>query len=111
MNQGKLDIIKQEIISMNINILGTGEVKWMGKGEFNLEDNLSTTVGKNPSEEMEKPSVYRRVWNAVLGCSLKNYRMILVRFQGKPFNITVTQVYVPTTDTKESESDKFYEDL
>ena len=61
MNQGKLDIIKQEIISMNINILGTGEVKWMGKGEFNLEDNLSTTVGKNPSEEMEKPSVYRRV--------------------------------------------------
>ena len=61
MNQGKLDIVKQEIISMNINILGTGEVKWMGKGEFNLEDNLSTTVGKNPSEEMEKPSVYRRV--------------------------------------------------
>ena len=51
MNQGKLDIIKQEIISMNINILGTGEVKWMGKGEFNLEDNLSTTVGKNPLEK------------------------------------------------------------
>ena len=55
MNQGKLDIVKQEIISMNINILGTGEVKWMGKGEFNLEDNLSTTVGKNPTEEMEWP--------------------------------------------------------
>ena len=53
----------------------------------------------------------KRVWNAVLGCSLKNDRMISVRFQGKPFNITVIQVYVPMTNTKEAEVDWFYEDL
>ena len=53
MNQGKLDMVKQEMASMNINILGTGEVKWMGIGDFNLEENLSTTMDKNPLEEME----------------------------------------------------------
>ena len=95
----------------NVDILVFGEVKWMGKGEFNLEDNLSTTVGKNPSEEMEKPSVYRRVWNAVLGCSLKNDRMISVCFQGKPFYITGIQVYAPISNTEEAEVEQFYEDL
>ena len=55
--------------------------------------------------------VNKRVRNAVLGCNLKNDRMILVRFQGKPFNITVIQVYTPTTDAEEAEVDQFYEDL
>ena len=72
---------------------------------------ISTTVGRNPIEEMEQPSWSTRVRNAVLGCNLKNDRMISVRFQGKPFNITVIQVYVPTTNAEEAEVDWFYEDL
>ena len=72
---------------------------------------ISTTVGKNPSEEVELPPVNKRVQNAVLGCNLKNDRMISVCFQGKPFNITVIQVYAPTSKTKEAEVEWFYEDL
>ena len=64
----------------------------------------STTTGRNPSEEMEQPSwSKKRVWNAVLGCNLKNDRMISVQFQGKPFNIMVIQVYAPTSNTEEAE--------
>ena len=72
---------------------------------------ISTTVGRNPSEEMEKPSWSARVRNAVLGCNLKNDRMISVRFQGKPFNITVIQLYAPTTNAEVAEVERFYEDL
>ena len=71
----------------------------------------STTVGRNPSEEMEWPSWSTRVRTAVLGCNLKNDRMISVRFQGKPFNITVIQVYAPTSNAEEAEVEWFYEDL
>ena len=70
---------------------------------------ISTTVGKNPLELALV--VNRRVQNAVLGCSLKNNRMISVHFQGKPFNITVIQVYTPTTNAEEAEVEQFYEDL
>ena len=72
---------------------------------------ISTTAGRNPSEEMEWPSWSTRVQNAVLGCNLKNDRMISVRFQGKPFNITVIQVYVPTSNAEEAEVEWFCEDL
>ena len=72
---------------------------------------ISTTVGRNPSEEMEYPSWSTRVQNAVLGCNLKNDRMISVRFQGKPFNITVIQVYASTSSAEEAEVEWFYEDL
>ena len=72
---------------------------------------ISTTVGRNPSEEMVSHYGQQRVRNAVLGCSLKNNRMISVRFQGKPFNITVTQVYAPTSNAEEAEVEWFYEDL
>ena len=72
---------------------------------------ISTTVGRNPLEEMEYPSWSRRVRNAILGCSLKNDRMISVHFQGKPFNITVIQGYAPTSNTEEAEVEWFYEDL
>ena len=72
---------------------------------------ISTTVGGNPSEEMEWPSWSTRVRNAVLGCNLKNDRMISACFQGKPFNITVIQVYVPTSNAEEAEVERFYEDL
>ena len=72
---------------------------------------ISTTVGKNPLEEMEKPSVNERVWNAVLRHNLRNDRMISVRFQGKPFNIMVIQAHEPTSNTEEAEVEWFYEDL
>ena len=72
---------------------------------------VSTTVGKNPLEEMEQQSQSTRVQNAVLGCNLKNDRMISVRFQGKAFNITVIQVYAPTSNAEEAEVERFYEDL
>ena len=72
---------------------------------------ISTTVVRNPLEEMESPSWSTRVQNAVLGCNLKNDRMISVRFQGKPFNITVIQVNAPTSNTEEAEVEQFYEDL
>ena len=68
-------------------------------------------MGKNPLEEMEYPSQSTRVQNAVLGCNLKTERMISVYFQGKPFNVTVIQVYSPTTDAEEAEADQFCEDL
>src|SRR5574341_1457370 len=72
---------------------------------------ISTTAGRDPSEEMEWPSWSTRVRNAVLGCNLKNDRMISVRFQGKPFNITVIQVYAPTSNAEEAEVEQFYEYL
>ena len=64
---------------------------------------ISTTAGKNTIEETEWPSINKRVRNTVSGCNLKNDRMISVHFQGKPFNITVLQVYVPTTDAQEAD--------
>ena len=73
---------------------------------------VSTTVGKNPLEEMEQPSQSnKRVQNAVLGCNLKNDRIISVHFQGKPLSITVIQVYAPTSNAEEAEVERFYEDL
>ena len=74
---------------------------------------ISITVAKDPLEEMESLHFFRhnKVWNAVLGCNLKNDRMILVRSQGKPFNTTVIQVYDPTTDAEEAEAEQFYEEL
>ena len=72
---------------------------------------IPTAVGKNPLEEMESPHSQQRVWNAALGCNLKNDRTISVHFQGKPFYITVIQVYAPTSKPEEAETDWFYEDL
>ena len=90
MNQGKLDVVKQEMARVNINILGISELKWTGMGEFNSDDHHINYCGQ---ESLQRNGVAlivnKRVWNAVLECNLKNDRMILVRFQGKPFNITV----------------------
>ena len=72
---------------------------------------ISTTVGRNPSEEMEWPSGQQKSLKCSIGCNLKNDRMISVRFQGKPFNITVIQVYAPTSNAEEAEVKRFYEDL
>ena len=90
MNQGKLEVVKQEMARMNIDILEISELKWTGMGEFNSDDHYSYYYGQE-SLRRNRVSIIvnRRVQNAVLGCSLKNDRMISVCFQGKPFNITV----------------------
>ena len=112
MNQGKLEVIKQKMARVNIDILGISELKWTGMDEFNSDDHYIYYCGQESFRRNGVAIIVnKRVWNTVLGCDLKNDRMILVHFQGKPFNITVIQVYAPTTDVKEAEVDWFYEDL
>ena len=112
MNQGKLEVIKQEMARVNVNILGISEQKWTGMGEFNADDQYIYYCGQESLRRYGIAiTVNKRVQNAVLGCSLKNDRMILVCFQGKPFNITVIQVYAPTSNAEETEVERFYEDL
>ena len=112
MNQGKLEVVKQEMARVNVNILGISELKWTGMGEFNSDDHYIFYCGQQSLRSNGVAiMVNKRVRNAVLGCNLKNDRMISVRFQGKPFNITVIQVYVPTSNTDEAEVERFYEDL
>ena len=110
MNQGKLEVVKQEMARVNIDILGISELKWTGMGEFNSDDHFIYYCGQESFRRNGVAiMVNKRVQNAVLGCNLKNDRMISVPFQGKPFNITVIQVYVPISNTEEAE--RFYEDL
>ena len=112
MNQGKLEVVKQEMARVNIDILGISKLKWTGMGEFNSDDHYIYYCGQ---ESLRRNGVAimvnKRVRNAVLGCNLKNDRMISVRFQGKPFNSTVIQIYAPTTNAKEAEVEWFFEDL
>ena len=97
MNQGKLEVVKQEMARVNVDILGISELKWTGMGEFNSDDHYVYYCGQ---ESLRRNGVViivnKRVQNAVLGCNLKNDRMISVHFQGKPFSITVIQVYALT---------------
>ena len=110
MNQGKLEVVKKEMARVNIGILGISELKWTGIGEFNSDDHYIYYFGQTSLRRNGVAlTINKKVWNAVLGCKLKNNRMISVRFQGKPFNITVIQIYAPTTDAEES--DQFCEDL
>ena len=112
MNQGKLEVVKQEMARVNIDILGTSEVKWTGMGEFNSDDHYIYYCGQESlSRNGVAIMVNKRVQNAVLGCNLRNDRMISVRFQDKPFNITIIQVYAPTSNAEEAEVERFYEDL
>ena len=112
MNQGKLEVVKQEMARVNVDNLGISKLKWTGMGEFNSDDHYIYYRGQ---ESLRRNGVAimvnKRVQNAVLGCNHKNDRMILVHFQGKPFNITVIQLYTPFIDTKETEVDQVYEDL
>ena len=112
MNQGKLQVVKQEMAKVNVNILGISELKWTGMGEFNSDNLYIYDCGQ---ESLRRNGVAiivnERVQNTVHGCNLKNNRMISVRFQGKPFNITVIQVYAPTSNAEEAEVEWFYEDL
>ena len=104
MNQGKLEVVKQEMARVNIDLLGISKLKWTGMGEFNSDDHYIYYSGQ---ESLRRNGiaimVNKRVQNAVVGCNLKNNRMVSVRFQGKPFNITVIQVYAPTSNTEEAE--------
>ena len=98
MNQGKLEVVKQEMASVNIDILGISELKWTGMDEYNSDGHYIYYCAQ---ESLRRNGVVltvnKRVQNAILGCNLKNDRMISVRFQGKPFSITVIQVYAPVT--------------
>ena len=107
MNQGKLEVVKQEMARVNIDILGTSELKWTGMGEFNSDDHYiyycrQDSLRRNGVAIM----VNKRVRNAVLRCNLKNDRNL----QGKPFTIAVIQVYAPTSNAEEAEVKRFYED-
>ena len=112
MNQGKLEVVKQEMARVNVDILGISELKWTGMGEFNSDDHCIYYYGQ---EALRRNGVAimvnKRSRNAVLGCNLKNDRMILFHLQGKPFNITVIQVYAATSNAEEADVEWFYEDL
>ena len=97
---------------VSINILGISELTWTEMGEFNSEDHYIYYCGQESLRRNGVPIIVnKRVQNTVLGCNLKNDRMISVHFQGKPFNITVIQVYAPATNAKEAEVEQFYEEL
>ena len=112
MNQSKSEVVKQEMARVNTDILGINELKWTGVGEFNSDDHYIYYCGQESLRRNEVAiMVNKRVRNAVLRCNLKNDRMISVGFQGKPFNITVIQVYAPNRNAEEAEVERFYEDL
>ena len=113
MNQGKLQVVNQEMARVNTDILGISELRWTGMGEFNSDDHY---IYYWRQESLRRNgvaiTVNKRVQNAVLGCNLRNNRMISVHFQGKPFNITVAiQVYAPTSNAEVAGVEWFYEDL
>ena len=103
MNQCKLEVVKQ-MARVNVDILAISELKWTGTGEFNSDDHYIYYCGQ---ESLRRNGVAimvnKRVRNAVLGCNLKNNRMISVHFQGKPFNVTVIQACAPTSNIEEAE--------
>ena len=112
MGQDKLDMVKQEMARVNINILGISQLKWTVMGKFNSDDHYIYYCGQKSLIRNEVALIVnKRVWKAVLGYNLKNDRMISVRFQGKPFNSTVIQIYATTTNAKEAEVEWFFEDL
>ena len=111
-NQGKLEVVKKDMAGVNLEILGISEIKWTGRGEFNSDDHY---IYYCEQEYVRRNGVAiivnKRVQNAVLGCSYKNDRMISACFQSKPYNITVTKVYDPTSKAEEVEVEQFCEDL
>ena len=108
MNQGKSEVVKQEMARVNVNILGVSELKCTGMGEFNSDEYYIYYCGQDSLRRNGVAiMVNKRAQNAVHGCNLKNDRMISVCFQGKPFNITVIQVYAPTRNAEEAEVEWF----
>ena len=112
MNQGKLEVVKQEMARVNVDILGISELKWTWMGECNSDDHyIYYCVQESLRRNGVAIIVNKRIRNTILGCSLKNDRVISVCFQGNPFNIMVIQVYAPTSNAEEAEVEGFYEDL
>ena len=112
MNQGKMEVLKQEMERVNIDILGISELQWTRMGEFNSDDHYIYYCGQESLRRNGVAlTVNKRIQNAVLGCNLKNNRMIFVHFQGKLFNIRVIQDYAPTTNAEEAEVEWLYEFL
>ena len=112
MNQGILEVVKHKMARVNIDILGISELKWTEIGEFNSDDHYIYYCGQESLRRIGVVIIVsERVQNAVLGCSLKNDRMISVRFQGKPFNIMGIQVCTLTRNAEEAEVERIYEDL
>ena len=112
MSQSKLEVVKQEMARVNVHILRISELKCTGMSELNSDDHYiyycrQESLRRNGIAIM----VNKRVRNAVLECNLKNDRMISVHFQGKPFNITVIQVFALTNNAEEGEVEWFYEDI
>ena len=107
-SQGKLEVVKQEMARVNINVLGISELRWSGMGEFNSDDHYIYYCGQESLKSNGVAVIVnKRVQNAVLGCNLKNDRMISVHFQGKPFNIRVIKDYAPTSNAEEAEVERF----
>ena len=112
MNQGNLDMVKQEMANVNSDILGISERKWMGIGKFNSDDHYIYYCGQDSIRRNGVALIVNQIiWTTVFGVILKSSRIISVGFQSKPFNITVIQVYASITNIKEDEIKQFYEDL
>ena len=112
MNQGQLEVVKQEMVRVNVDILGISELKQAGMGEFYSDEHYIYYCGQESLRRNEVAVIVnKRIQNAALGCNLKNNRMISVHFQGKPLSIIVIQVYIPTSNAEEAEVERFYEDL
>ena len=112
MKQGKLEVVIQDMAGVNIDISGISELKWTRMGEFNTDDHYIYHCGQESLKRSRIALIVkRRVQSAVLGCNLKNDRMISVHFQSKLFNITVIQVYAPITNAEYVEVEQFYNDL
>ena len=112
MNQGKLEVVKQEMTRVNVSILGISKLKWTGMGEFNSDDHYMYYCGQ---ESLRRNGiaiiVNKTVQNAVLGCNLKKDKMISLRFQGKPFSIMLIKVYAPISNAEDAEVEQVYENL
>ena len=102
LNHGKLELVKQGMARVNVNIQGISKLRWTGMGDFNSDDHYIYYCGQ---ESLRRNGVAiivnKRVWNAVHVCNRKNYRLISVCFRGKPFNIRVIQVYAPASNAEE----------
>ena len=111
MNQGKLEVVKQEMARVNADILGISELKWTGMGEFNSDDHYIYYCGQESLRRNGGAVIVNKCSLKCSTCNLKNNRMISVHLQVKPFNVTVIQVYAPTSNAEEAEDEWFYEDL
>ena len=112
MNQGKLEVVKQEMARVNVDILGISKLKWTGMSEFNSDDHYIYYCGQESLRRKGVAIIVNiTVQNAVLWYNFKNDTMISLHFQGKPFNITVIQIYAPTSNAEEAEGEWLCEDL